>query len=313
MTDIAIQSTAPLLNVEGLSASFAGRHATIRIIDDVSFEVKPRRVLGIVGESGSGKSVTVRSVLGMLRYPGRVDSGKVMFNGRDLVGLPETEMRKVRGKDIAMVFQDPQAALNPVMTVGEQIAEALIVHGTSRAAARRRAVELLRQVGIPDVDRCFDQYPHQFSGGMRQRVVIAIALANKPSLLIADEPTTALDVTIQAQILRLLCDLKDKLGLSIIMITHDMGVVAELCDDLVVMYGGRVVERGKVADVFSAPRHPYTAALLHSVPRIDGDTGSKLRAIPGSPPTPTRLPPRLRLPSALPFCRGALPIGRASA
>ena len=290
MTDISVQSVAPLLNVEGLSASFAGRHTNIRIIDNVSFEVKPRRVLGIVGESGSGKSVTVRSVLGMLRHPGRIDTGKVMFNGRDLVGLPETEMRKIRGKDIAMVFQDPQAALNPVMTVGEQIAEALVVHGAGRAAARERALELLRQVGIPDVEHNFDQYPHQFSGGMRQRVVIAIALANKPSLLIADEPTTALDVTIQAQILRLLCELKDELGLSIIMITHDMGVVAELCDDLVVMYGGRVVERGTVANVFSAPRHPYTAALLHSVPRIDSDTGSQLRAIPGSPPTPARLP-----------------------
>ncbi|MCJ9751644.1 ABC transporter ATP-binding protein, partial [Neorhizobium sp. BETTINA12A] len=290
MTDISVQSVAPLLNVEGLSASFAGRHTNIRIIDNVSFEVKPRRVLGIVGESGSGKSVTVRSVLGMLRHPGRIDTGKVMFNGRDLVGLPETEMRKIRGKDIAMVFQDPQAALNPVMTVGEQIAEALVVHGAGRAAARERALELLRQVGIPDVEHNVDQYPHQFSGGMRQRVVIAIALANKPLLLIADEPTTALDVTIQAQILRLLCDLKDELGLSIIMITHDMGVVAELCDDLVVMYGGRVMERGRVADVFSAPRHPYTAALLHSVPRIDSDTGSQLRAIPGSPPTPARLP-----------------------
>ena len=207
MSDTVATIAEPLLHVEGLSASVAGRHANIRIIDNVSFEVEAGRVLGIVGESGSGKSVTVRSLLGMLRRPGRVDAGQAIFNGLGLVRLSDAEMRRVRGKDIAMVFQDPQAALNPVMTVGEQIAEALIVHGAGKAQARARAVELLGQVGIPDVERNFDRYPHQFSGGMRQRVVIAIALANKPSLLIADEPTTALDVTIQAQILRLLCDL----------------------------------------------------------------------------------------------------------
>jgi peptide/nickel transport system ATP-binding protein len=295
MTDPSVtvsppSADAPLLRVAGLTASFAGRHLSTRIIEDVSFDVSPRRVLGIVGESGSGKSVTVRSILGLLRHPGRVDAGEVLLKGRNLVGLAERQMRAVRGKDIAMVFQDPQAALNPVMTIGEQIVEAMIVHDVPVKAATARALDLLRQVGIPDAERNFSRYPHQFSGGMRQRVVIAMALANRPALLIADEPTTALDVTIQAQILRLLRGLKDDLGVSIILITHDMGVVAELCDDLIVMYGGRVVERGAVADVFRAPRHPYTTALLHSVPRIDADVG-RLRAIPGTPPTATRLPP----------------------
>jgi peptide/nickel transport system ATP-binding protein len=285
-----LPADAPLLRVAGLTTSFAGRHLRTRIIDDIRFDVGPRRVLGIVGESGSGKSVTVRSILGLLRHPGRVDAGQVILKGRDLIGLSEPEMRAVRGNDIAMVFQDPQAALNPVMTIGEQIVEAMIVHGVSRADATARALDLLRQIGIPDAERNFSRYPHQFSGGMRQRVVIAMALANRPALLIADEPTTALDVTIQAQILRLLRGLKDDLGVSIILITHDMGVVAELCDDLVVMYGGRVVERGTVAEVFRAPRHPYTAALLHSVPRIGAEVG-RLRAIPGTPPTATRMPP----------------------
>ena len=287
MTAIA---TDPLLRVDNLTTAFGSRDAGITAVRNVSFEVGRGRVLGIVGESGSGKSVTARSILRLLRKPGHVREGSVKLAGRELLTLPEEEMRKIRGKDIAMVFQDPQSALNPVMRVGDQIVEALEVHGVKGPAARERARELLRQVGIPDVERNIDNYPHEFSGGMRQRVVISIALANHPSLLLADEPTTALDVTIQAQILRLLVKLRDELGVSIVMITHDMGVVAELCDDLVVMYGGRVVETGLVNDVLTAPRHPYTAALLRSVPRLDADDAHELPAIPGQPPIPAFLP-----------------------
>lgn len=284
-------ATQPLLRVEHLSTTFDMGNVSVRAVTDVSFDLYPGRVLGIVGESGSGKSVTARSVMRMLRSPGQVREGQVLLDGEDLLAIPEREMQAIRGKKIAMVFQDPQAALNPVMRVGDQIAEALLVHGTSAKEARKRAKALLAQVGIPDVERTIDQFPHEFSGGMRQRVVIAIALANNPTLLIADEPTTALDVTIQAQILRLLVQLRLELGISIIMITHDMGVVAELCDDLVVMYGGRVVEKGPVRDVFASPRHPYTAALLKAVPRLDAKGDEALIAIPGSPPVPLRLPP----------------------
>lgn len=280
----------PLLRVNNLTTAFHTRVGTVKAVNDVSFEVHRGRVLGVVGESGSGKSVTARSIMRMVKAPGRIESGEVLLDGTNLLELREEAVRKIRGHQIAMVFQDPQAALNPVMKVGRQIAETLSVHGVSGAAARARATELLEQVGIPDVPRTINQYPHEFSGGMRQRVVIAIALANKPSLLIADEPTTALDVTIQAQILHLLVDLRHEIGVSIVMITHDMGVVAELCDDLIVMYGGRVVERGSVRDVFTEPQHPYTAALLHAVPRGDA-AGKTLHAIPGSPPDPADLPP----------------------
>tara|TARA_R110002124_G_scaffold114535_20_gene269433 strand:- start:44535 stop:46586 length:2052 start_codon:yes stop_codon:yes gene_type:complete len=280
----------PLLEVTHLSTTFDSGNISVKAVTDVSFDLYPGRVLGIVGESGSGKSVTARSVMRMLRAPGRVREGRVLLDGQDLLALPERQMRAIRGKKIAMVFQDPQAALNPVMRVGDQIAETLLVHGMAPADARQRAGALLAQVGIPDVERTINQFPHEFSGGMRQRVVIAIALANNPSLLIADEPTTALDVTIQAQILRLLAQLRRELGISIIMITHDMGVVAELCDDMVVMYGGRVVEKGPVRDVFANPRHPYTAALLKAVPRLDTTGENPLIAIPGAPPVPLRLP-----------------------
>jgi peptide/nickel transport system ATP-binding protein len=291
-TDQAIPaSAAPLLEVEHLTTSFRIGKADIKAVNDVSFELMPGRVLGIVGESGSGKSVTARSIMGMLRAPGRVQSGRVLLDGTDMLQLSEREMQGLRGKRVAMVFQDPQAAINPVMRVGEQIMEALLAHGFERQAAAERTLELLRQVGIPDVERTVGQYPHEFSGGMRQRVVIAIALANKPSLLIADEPTTALDVTIQAQILRLLVSLRQELGVSIIMITHDMGVVAELCDDVLVMYAGRVVERGPIREIFENPRHPYTAALLKAVPRLDTAGDEPLTAIPGAPPVPSRLPP----------------------
>ncbi|NHA67168.1 dipeptide ABC transporter ATP-binding protein [Phycicoccus flavus] len=303
-------STSSLLEVEDLQVSFPTPRGVVKAVNGVSFRLGEGRILGIVGESGSGKSVTARAVMRMLREPGRVDGGRVTLGGRDVLALPEKEMRGIRGEEVAMVFQDPQAALNPVMTVGDQISEALRVHGTPKQQARQRAVELLRQVGIPDVERTVDQYPHEFSGGMRQRVVIAIALANKPKLLIADEPTTALDVTIQAQILELLVDLRDELGVAIVMITHDMGVVAELCDDLVVMYGGRVVETGPVQQVFTEQRHPYTKALLRAVPRAD-EHGDRLTAIPGAPPNPADLPPGCsfapRCPVAQDRCRESVP------
>jgi peptide/nickel transport system ATP-binding protein len=281
-----------LLRVRNLRTEFRIGQDHVRAVNDVSFDVQPGDVLGIVGESGSGKSVTARSIMRMVRAPGEIVGGSVEFDGEDLLSLPEREMRRRRGSGVAMVFQDPQAALNPVMTIGAQIIEALTLHGTSKRDARPRAIELLDQVGIPDAAVKIDQYPHQFSGGMRQRVVIAIALANNPVLLIADEPTTALDVTIQAQILRLLLKLRTDLGLAIAIITHDMGVVAEMCSKVAVMYGGRIVEQGTVEQVLRTPRHPYTAALLAAMPRLDDDRlGQPLPAIPGSPPDPAALPP----------------------
>jgi peptide/nickel transport system ATP-binding protein len=284
-------SEAPLLRVAGLRTEFHTAEGVVRAVDDVSFDLAPGEILGIVGESGSGKSVTARSILGMIHEPGRVVAGQISYRGRDLRSLSPKAMRAIRGREIGLVFQDPQSALNPVMTVRDQIGEALTVHGMGRAAARDRALELLEQVGIPDARRRADDYPHQFSGGMRQRVVIAIALANNPSLLIADEPTTALDVTIQAQILRLLGRLRRELGVAVLMITHDMGVVAETCDRLVVMYGGRVLERGTVDEVFRAPKSPYTHDLLAAMPRLDDSSGARLPSIPGAPPDPAHLPP----------------------
>ena len=299
-----------VLKVENLATAFGAKKDRITAVQDVSFDVQPGRVLGLVGESGSGKSVIARSVMGLLHGNGRVEKGSFHLDGQDLSALDETEMQQIRGKRIAMVFQDPQSTLNPVLQVGDQIIEALEVHGVPARDAKGRAVELLSQVGIPEPETAMTRYPHQFSGGMRQRVVIAIALANKPNLLIADEPTTALDVTIQAQILRLLADLRLELGIAIIMITHDMGIVAELCDDLVVMYGGRVVEKGTVADIFRAPRHPYTAALFNAVPRVDGRDDA-LKAIPGNPPLAGRLPSgcafHVRCAFAQPECSAKIP------
>ncbi|MFI7148748.1 dipeptide ABC transporter ATP-binding protein [Nonomuraea sp. NPDC050022] len=281
-----------LLEVRGLRTRFDTADGVVHAVNDVTFSIRPGQIVGIVGESGSGKSVAARSILRMVRPPGRITAGEVRYRGTDLLTLPEKRMRELRGREIAMVFQDPQSALNPAMTVGDQIAEALIVHGTTKREARKRAGELLNQVGIPDAGRRIDDYPHQFSGGMRQRVVIAVALAGSPSLLIADEPTTALDVTVQAQILRLLGRLRDELGIAVLMITHDMGVVAEMCDEVVVMYGGRVMERGPVDVIFARPELPYTADLLAAMPRIDEHSaGRRLPAIPGAPPDPANLPP----------------------
>lgn len=259
----------PVLRVTDLVTTFVTPAETVRAVDGVSFEVLPGRIVGIVGESGSGKSVTSRSILRMVRLPGRIESGTIELGGRNLMSLTESQMRKVRGREVAMIFQDPQSTLNPVITIGEQIEEAMRIHGTDASTARKRAIELLTQVGIPQPESALERYQHEFSGGMRQRVVIAIALANNPTLLIADEPTTALDVTIQAQILELLRTLRDELGIAIVLITHDMGVVAEICDDVLVMYQGQIVERGDVRQVLNQPEHPYTQRLMRAVPKMD--------------------------------------------
>jgi oligopeptide/dipeptide ABC transporter ATP-binding protein len=259
-------------------------------VNDVSFEVRKGETLGLVGESGSGKSVTAFSIMRLVQEPGQITAGRVMFQGRDLLSLAEAEMRHVRGAGIGFVFQEPMAALNPVMRVGAHIAEALTVHGrASRTGARQQAIELLRAVRITDPEKRVDDYPHQLSGGMRQRVMMAIALACRPPLVIADEPTTALDVTVQAQILDLLRDMKRAFDLSLLLITHDLGVIAETADRVAVMYAGRIVEQGPVREIFRNPQHPYTRGLLASIP--GGAAGSRLRAIEGSVPNLAALPP----------------------
>jgi peptide/nickel transport system ATP-binding protein len=257
----------PLLDVQGLSVTFPGATATVTAVDNVSFSIEPGETLGLVGESGSGKSVTAFAILRLLQPPGRITSGRVVFEGRDLLSLPEAEMRHVRGRRISLIFQEPMTALNPVMRVGDQIAEALIVHDiVGRAEARRRAIELLGAVRIADAAQRARDYPHQLSGGMRQRVMIAIALACHPPLIIADEPTTALDVTVQAQVLDLIRDLKAQHRLSLLLITHDFGVIAEMADRVAVMHRGRLVEQGPVRQILRSPSHDYTKGLLAAVP-----------------------------------------------
>ena len=263
-----------LLKVENLRTVFGSLVA----VDGVSFEVRKGETLGLVGESGSGKSVTAFSIIRLVQEPGTITAGRILFQGRDLLSLPESEMRHVRGAGIGFVFQEPMAALNPVMRVGAHIAEALTVHGlASRSEARQRAIELLRAVKITDPDKRIDDYPHQLSGGMRQRVMMAIALACKPPLLIADEPTTALDVTVQAQVLELLRDMKREFDLSLLLITHDFGVIAETADRVAVMYRGKIVEEAPVRDIFRNPQHPYTKGLLASIP--GGEPGTRLKGV----------------------------------
>ena len=299
----------PLLEVEGLRTWFHTDEGVARAVDGVSLAVDHGEVVGVVGESGSGKSVTALSIMGLVPEPGRIEAGRVMLAGRELTSLSQEALREVRGSEVAMIFQEPMTSLNPVYPVGDQIAESLRIHqGLGKAAARSRAVELLARVGIPDAGRRSGEYPHQLSGGMRQRVMIAIALANDPALLIADEPTTALDVTIQAQILELLLELREELGMAVLLITHDLGVVAETCGRVVVMYGGQVVEEGPVGDVFDDPAHPYTRGLLAAVPRPDA-RGRELAVIPGTVPSPTAWPDgcrfRPRCPWAWDRCRTA--------
>ncbi|GAA0562921.1 ABC transporter ATP-binding protein [Actinomadura livida] len=293
----------PLLEIDRLSVDIRSERGVVRVVDEVSFAVGPRETVALVGESGSGKSVTSMSVLGLL--PPRITRthGSVRFEGRELLGLKPGELDRVRGDDIAMIFQEPMTSLNPAFTVGEQIAEQVRRHrGVSRRAARDRAVEVLDLVGVPSAAERLKAYPHEFSGGMRQRVMMAMALSCEPKLVIADEPTTALDVTIQALVLSELRALQERFGMSVLFITHDLGVVAEIADKVVVMYGGHLVETGRTAEVFASPRHPYTEALLRSVPQ--GDTaGSRLWSIPGTMPTPEALPRGCRFHPRCPYAQ----------
>ncbi len=301
-----------LLTVDGLTVAFATGRGPINAIESVSMSIEPGEVLGIVGESGSGKSVTALAVMGLLpRPPARVVAGRILFDGADLLQLSERGMRRVRGPGIGMVFQEPMSSLNPVFTIGDQIGETLRAHERLGPAARRtRTVALLDRVGIPSAARRLDDYPHQMSGGQRQRVMIAIALACNPRLLIADEPTTALDVTIQAQILDLLLELRAERGMAVMLITHNMGVVAETADRVLVMYSGRIVEQSPATTLFDRPAHPYTAGLLACVPSLEMDL-HRLQAIPGSLPDPARRPPGCRFAPRcdrhIPDCDRAVP------
>ena len=276
----------PVLDVRGLKTVFRTRAGEIHAVNTVSFDIRPGELLGVVGESGSGKSVTMMSLMGLLPSPpAEIRGGRVMFDGQDLLSCTPDHLQSVRGGGIGFIFQDPMTSLNPVFTVGYQIMEPLRRHmGMDKAQARKRAQDLLELVGIPDAGRRLKDYPHQFSGGMRQRVMIAIALACDPKVLIADEPTIALDVTIQAQIIELVRELRTKLGMAIVWITHDLGVVAGIADRVMVMYGGQIVEQGPVKQVFANPQHPYTRALLQTVPSVRGQRAAKLRVIEGQPP-----------------------------
>lgn len=302
-----------LLEINNLHTSFFCQAGEVKAINGVSFQVGIGETVGIVGESGSGKSVTSLSIMGLLPSNGKVTQGEIIFAGRSLLDLGEKEMQKIRGNEISMIFQDPMTSLNPVYTIGNQIMEPLIRHQQlSRPQARAKAVEMLRLVGIPVPEKRIDQYPHEFSGGMRQRAMIAMALSCQPQLLIADEPTTALDVTIQAQILELMKDLKEKVNTSIILITHDLGVVAEVCRRIMVMYGGRIMEIGTGEDIFRHPRHPYTWGLLRSIPSIKADKRERLIPIDGQPPdllqAPAGCPFYPRCEHAMRICREQPPV-----
>ena len=299
-----------LLEVNDLRTHFPTRAGLVRAVEGVSFYLDRGELLGLVGESGCGKSMTALSVMRLVAPPGKIVSGEILFDGKDLLKLSDAEMRQMRGDDIAMIFQDPMTSLNPVYTVGEQIAEALRLHRKmSRKEARQATIEAMREVAIPDPARRIDDYPHQLSGGMRQRVMIAMSLACNPKLLIADEPTTALDVTIQAQILELLDELRKQRDLAVLLITHDLGVVAEVADRVAVMYTGRIVEESPVEELFARPKHPYTEGLLRSVPKLTGEDVTKkerLETIEGVVPSPTDLPPGChfapRCPHRMPRC-----------
>jgi oligopeptide/dipeptide ABC transporter ATP-binding protein len=284
------RGSEPLLEVKGLRTSFYTRDGVVRAVDGIDFSVDRGEIMGLVGESGCGKSVTSLSIMQLVGRPGRIEAGQILFDGQDLLKLRSAEMRRIRGERISMVFQQPQSSLNPVWDVGRQIGEVLELHrGMARKAARLRAIELLRLVGIPDPERRIKSYPHQMSGGMAQRVMIALALACEPELLIADEPTTALDVTIQAQILDLIRNLRAELGTAVILITHDLGVVAEMCDRVAVMYAGEIVEQTDVVTLFRRPSHPYTRGLIGSIPVV-GDTREELSVIPGNVPNLIDIP-----------------------
>ena len=301
-----------LLQVENLKTTFYTSAGVVRAVDNVSFEVQQGQSVGLVGESGCGKSVTSLSILRLVAGPsGRIDGGRILYKGEDVLALDDARMRAIRGNQISMIFQEPMTSLNPVFRIGDQIAESMMLHeGMDKKAAAARAVEMLQLVGIPQPARVAREYPHQLSGGMRQRAMIAMAMSCKPELLIADEPSTALDVTIQAQILDLMRDLKEKQGTAILMITHDLGVVAEMCEYVIVMYGGKIVEQGDVRTIFKQPQHPYTIGLMESRPAVNRDA-ERLTPIPGAVPSPLNLPtgcyfhPRCRL--AFERCRQEAP------
>jgi len=300
-----------LLRIEDLHTQFHVHGGTVKAVDGVNLSIPPKATVGLVGESGSGKSITALSIMRLLEKNGRITAGHVWFRDRDLVALTEEEMRDVRGNDVSMIFQEPMTALNPVYTCGDQIAEAVRLHQkVEPKAAFDRAIEVLRLVGISDPKRRAKQYPHELSGGMRQRVMIAMALSTNPELLIADEPTTALDVTIQAQILTLMRNLKGEFGSAILLITHDLGVVAEMCDSVAVMYAGQIVEQAPTMELFTNPKHPYTQGLLASIPRL-GKKQDRLHVITGSVPNPLALPPgcafRPRCPVKAPRSESEIP------
>jgi len=301
----------PLLDVRHLRVEFTTRRGTLRALDDVSFDIAPGEILGVVGESGAGKSLTGAAIIGLLEPPGRVAAGEIRLAGRRIDNLPPAEMRALRGRRIGAIFQDPLTSLNPLFTVGQQLVETIQVHlGLDAAAARARAIQLLADTGIPAPEHRIDQYPHQFSGGMRQRVVIALALAAKPELIVADEPTTALDVSIQAQIIALLKKLTKDQGAAVMLVTHDMGVIAETCDRVAVLYAGRVVEIGPVAEVIHRPAHPYTAGLMASIPSMVGER-ERLAQIDGAMPRLNAIPSGCaynpRCPQASARCRSHRP------
>lgn len=281
-----------LLEVKNLKTYFFTDGGVVKSVDDVSFNVKPGKTLGVVGESGCGKSITSLSIMQLVEtLPGKIVGGEIIYNGENLLNKDKDEMRKIRGGEIAMIFQEPMTSLNPVFTVGQQIMEALMIHtDMDKTKAKERAIEMLKLVRIPLAEKRFNEYPHQLSGGMRQRVMIAMALSCNPKLLICDEPTTALDVTIQAQILDLINELKEKLGTSIMMITHDLGVIAEVADDVMVMYAGKIVEYGTADQIFETPMHPYTHGLMNCIPKLNDEEETRLHVIPGMVPSPDRMP-----------------------
>jgi oligopeptide transport system ATP-binding protein len=302
----------PILEVKSLRTSFFTEAGEVRAVDGVGFKVYPGKLMGIVGESGSGKTASVLSIMRLLPESARIVGGEVIFEGRDLTKISESEMREIRGARIAMIFQEPMTSLNPVFTIGSQVGEAIRLHQhTSRAETRNRSIEALRMVGIADPERRIKDYPHQLSGGMRQRVMIAMALSCNPKLLIADEPTTALDVTIQAQILDLIRELQSRLGLAVILVTHDLGIVAEYADDVTILYAARVMEQAPCAELFRNPLNPYTRGLLESIPGIDGKQQKRLRAIPGTIPSAIKPPPGCRFnprcPRAIEQCAAGEP------
>ena len=292
---------ASLLSVENLQVQFQTKKGINTAVDGVSFSMEKGRILGIVGESGCGKSVTSMSILQLLSSNARISGGSIKLDGKELIGLPEKEMCKIRGNDIAMIFQDPMTALNPTLTIGNQLMEPIMLHqNCGKKEAWVRAVDVLKRVGIAAPEKRMKEYPHQLSGGMRQRVMIAMAVSCEPRLLIADEPTTALDVTIQAQILELMCELREKMGTAIMLITHDMGVVAETADDVLVLYAGKAVEYGSIEDIFEKPKHPYTQGLLNSIPRLDEDV-EMLNTIEGTVPAPGAMPAGCRFAPRCPY------------